>query len=617
MTQQILVKRSATAAKVPLTTDLALGEVSVNTYDGKMYIKKNNGSDAVVQVGGVSSVATRTGDVTLTSSDVGLGNVNNTSDINKPVSTAQSTALALKANSSDLSATTGAGLVGWTRSSVSADITTVSQMLSAQKVSLWEYAHLVTVKPTPSDPGTWIWTPALQAAISYIVSLGGGIVEIPLEFQVSIDSPLTATRGVLLRAPCRSDYTTNTNGSGSGTAKRAAIFWAGTSNAGFMYTITPTTVGNVIWGGGSEGIEWIGNSLIAGGVHFDNTKFALFDGKAREFTYTGLQISSFSGTSGNFSQQNHIRRLEFVYGADSRTQAANGITVRGNTVSVPGTQQQFGIISGLVYDGYLLDIAENDNCQGSFITASASGAGGAIKYRNLGFGPANSNVMNYACGKIDTASGCENRVLHYTSEAGGMTGSGSWDGDLQDYVTMRMFESHKYAMRKKINIGSSSFKGDGATSSLSFALQIPCVTLVDATSSVAGLSIPQDYDLANGVIEGVELYFGSNGTSGGNYRVACKLQTRAVGVSGVTPEANYTQTFAAAAQYVIGSYTFTFAPEIAYAQGDMILLGIQRLGADALDTNTDAMCVLGARILYRSTGPDSAGSGTYTVPAWN
>lgn len=44
----------------------------------------------------VTSVAGRTGAVTLTSSDVGLGNVNNTSDANKPISTATQTALNAK-----------------------------------------------------------------------------------------------------------------------------------------------------------------------------------------------------------------------------------------------------------------------------------------------------------------------------------------------------------------------------------------------------------------------------------------------------------------------------------------------------------------------------------------
>lgn len=47
---------------------------------------------------GVSSVNGRTGAVTLTSTDVALGNVNNTSDANKPISTATATALGLKAD---------------------------------------------------------------------------------------------------------------------------------------------------------------------------------------------------------------------------------------------------------------------------------------------------------------------------------------------------------------------------------------------------------------------------------------------------------------------------------------------------------------------------------------
>ena len=43
--------------------------------------------------GGVTSVNNKTGAVTISKSDVGLGNVNNTSDANKPVSTAQQTAI--------------------------------------------------------------------------------------------------------------------------------------------------------------------------------------------------------------------------------------------------------------------------------------------------------------------------------------------------------------------------------------------------------------------------------------------------------------------------------------------------------------------------------------------
>jgi hypothetical protein len=60
MAQTIKLKRSSTEGAIPATSALALGEVAINTYDGKMYIKKNDGSDSVVEIGGSSSSSTLT-----------------------------------------------------------------------------------------------------------------------------------------------------------------------------------------------------------------------------------------------------------------------------------------------------------------------------------------------------------------------------------------------------------------------------------------------------------------------------------------------------------------------------------------------------------------------------
>ena len=57
----------------------------------------------------VQSVAGKTGAVTLVKADVGLGNVDNTSDANKPVSTAQQAALNLKANTASLATVATSG----------------------------------------------------------------------------------------------------------------------------------------------------------------------------------------------------------------------------------------------------------------------------------------------------------------------------------------------------------------------------------------------------------------------------------------------------------------------------------------------------------------------------
>jgi len=51
MASNVKIKRSATSGKVPLTTDLQLGELAVNTFDGKLYLKKNNGTDVIVEIG--------------------------------------------------------------------------------------------------------------------------------------------------------------------------------------------------------------------------------------------------------------------------------------------------------------------------------------------------------------------------------------------------------------------------------------------------------------------------------------------------------------------------------------------------------------------------------------
>jgi hypothetical protein len=70
MANTIVLKRSATAGKVPTTSQLALGEIAINTHDGLIYIKKDDGTPSVVQIGGVTSVNGETGAVTIDTGDV-------------------------------------------------------------------------------------------------------------------------------------------------------------------------------------------------------------------------------------------------------------------------------------------------------------------------------------------------------------------------------------------------------------------------------------------------------------------------------------------------------------------------------------------------------------------
>ena len=51
MATVINFKRSSTQNAVPTTSDLSLGEVAINTYHGRMYTEKNDGSAAVIEIG--------------------------------------------------------------------------------------------------------------------------------------------------------------------------------------------------------------------------------------------------------------------------------------------------------------------------------------------------------------------------------------------------------------------------------------------------------------------------------------------------------------------------------------------------------------------------------------
>ena len=64
MSQTIVLKRSALPGKVPDTGSLNLGEIAVNTYDGKVYFKRSGSIESIQSL--VTTDSTTTGSITLT-----------------------------------------------------------------------------------------------------------------------------------------------------------------------------------------------------------------------------------------------------------------------------------------------------------------------------------------------------------------------------------------------------------------------------------------------------------------------------------------------------------------------------------------------------------------------
>lgn len=64
MAQSIILKRSALQGKVPTTSSLNVGELAINTYDGKIYLNRSGSSQSIQEI--VTTNAVNTGSITLT-----------------------------------------------------------------------------------------------------------------------------------------------------------------------------------------------------------------------------------------------------------------------------------------------------------------------------------------------------------------------------------------------------------------------------------------------------------------------------------------------------------------------------------------------------------------------
>jgi len=58
MANTVKIKQSAVPLRVPTTSDLALGELGVNTYDGKLYTRKDSGTPSIIEIGASSASST-------------------------------------------------------------------------------------------------------------------------------------------------------------------------------------------------------------------------------------------------------------------------------------------------------------------------------------------------------------------------------------------------------------------------------------------------------------------------------------------------------------------------------------------------------------------------------
>ena len=64
MANRIKLKRTGVSNRIPSVSDLTLGEIAINTFDGKLFFLKNDGSDSIENI--VTTNAEITGSIDLT-----------------------------------------------------------------------------------------------------------------------------------------------------------------------------------------------------------------------------------------------------------------------------------------------------------------------------------------------------------------------------------------------------------------------------------------------------------------------------------------------------------------------------------------------------------------------
>ena len=89
MSTKIDIKHNNATGIVPTTSSLNLGEIAINTYDGKVFIKKDNGTPSIVEIGGggasgVSQILTGSGITISPSTGTGIVTISSTGGAGTP-----------------------------------------------------------------------------------------------------------------------------------------------------------------------------------------------------------------------------------------------------------------------------------------------------------------------------------------------------------------------------------------------------------------------------------------------------------------------------------------------------------------------------------------------------
>ncbi len=292
-------------------------------------------------------------------------------------------------------------------------------------------------------------TAALQAAIDYAESLGGGTVHFPVGTYL-ISATLTVQKGVRLVGEGQIQDST----SSSGLAAGSCIKWNSVSNLD-MCQIKSATFGNYLRGAGSINIVWHGGSTAKCAIRASSVMHCEFDGVSQAFTEAGLVLDNGNGVLCGLTK---IPRWEHIYGSAEATEGSHGLVLDGDVMPNPTsgvTNNLIGSVTGLIKNGNMVHMRDCDGNVIQHIQASrvSGGTGRVIAFKNGSQRHARNNLVVGMHGSVLAESSTRgNNILHLNSEAADLqidTG-GQLHYNTTDYSSAEQWQTHRYVMSDQL-----------------------------------------------------------------------------------------------------------------------------------------------------------------------
>lgn len=470
---------------------------------------------------------------------------------------------------------------------------------------------------------------AIQGAIDLAESLGPGTRIILPEKNHKISTGLRVKTGIFIDS---AGHAQPSQGNGAPTAMSCRLTWDSGVTGATMVKFQSATSGYVVSHGGIRGITLNGNNVATRGLELVSCAFTEVSLTTIATVTVGFEIND-----NNSALSNGVRVPYYYHfcGSNALSHSSDGLRVDGDMTGHWCTSCDFGFVECEYVNGNGIHLRAVDSCNFKRVKLyfRAGATGYSIKFSESTNFPtfhASKNIFRHVFGAGDIYVGdyCKNNVIDVcTTESGSITYQSTGANQrvlhvnhMADFRFSQAWATHKFAFNHRIRVPIKNAVQYGATSATLTTLAALSAGTVWSYANAAtnGLSWSDTVPdiVYTGTIKGLRLLISSVGSTTGNvvFYVRFRIVAPETAVGTFTTTDTFTITPKQNQTNVITEHLLTFTTPPACAYGSYYVLTIERLGADASDTWTNAIHLDAVDLIYLGDGPDSAGTyGPYTA----